>query len=1021
MPPAENSASRRSPGGRALAALAGLFALAFAAAQVLPARVFFDAPQRAAFRAECSLLRNVLVRNDMEAIWTFDGAGANGFFSETKYNLLADPDETSAIMGRDVAPGTQLVPGKFGGARRFPGRDDAFEKSGHHWKEMPAGFSVALWVKIEPAPSRQDIFSTVGSGTWGFRLDGGRIVFDATSTTGVVSTAAPFDKFGSFVHLAAVSYPERREVALYIDGALAATTRGVEMSPRHWPFSFGINSAYRVREPFHGDIDDSGVWNKSLSPSQIAKLAGARSGLVKTLSRPHHRLRLAATRAWCRAMAAVGRLALPLPQFRMRGGADAPARVSLVLAKGDARKLARRHAKARLAGNLTRKTARGVPGHLRIGGRTLEVNVSLFGRADFYPDSVRPAYFVEPREPGAEFPDAMRRIVLAPPESSGWALPLAESIVAGETGIATAPRCRTARLRVNGRDAGVYLLRDFSEAGASKAAGFDATALFDSVQSAYASRSGERLVSPESPSDGTRFALAAFFDEARFKRILARMRSQAAAIAADPACPVPARLRSSRISDTLRAVAKVWRDGRTAPNPPPAPLLESMLLGANGSASRVVEDLGFAAFSGNLAAPWSVQFESRNQSVVSGDGRIVSHPSGAPLKVEIGATLRYGGKIAAQYVLPFRVMPRDIALPSVFVWSGSWLDKAYRSDAVVEFYEAGPAKNAPDRVLVASLAGGGGVRWRGNSSFIKANRKKLLSVETDLPHGFFGGGETRKLLQINAQSDRLHVFNGLAYHLFREAPRSDGLKNSAPHTRVTELFVNGKFVGLAEWAERIDGDLTGGGGGDVFFRHAVARPRVPQMRQIRPSLAEADFEGRYRDLCALFAEPPRPGAVEKIASVLDLDNVADYQLLLDLFQNTNIGGGDFPFMEYLVLDTKANRFFHVPWDFDIVLPQTGAWLSTQSTRFLEKYDPSYPARLAARWRAWRAGAASDENLFGAFRDRCNALDGYLESEIALYENPPDPVAWIRGQRSGVENALRKQLRIMDERFGKDPD
>ena len=136
---------------------------------------------------------------------------------------------------------------------------------------------------------------------------------------------------------------------------------------------------------------------------------------------------------------------------------------------------------------------------------------------------------------------------------------------------------------------------------------------------------------------------------------------------------------------------------------------------------------------------------------------------------------------------------------------------------------------------------------------------------------------------------------GLGY---REAPRADGRKNVAPRVFKTELFVNGAYTGLAEWAERIDGDMTGEKD-DVFFRHAVARPRDPPMRQIRPPLADEDLEGRYRELCEVFSEPPSPDWREKAERMLDLDGVADYQLLLNLFQNTNIGDGNFAFMEYL--------------------------------------------------------------------------------------------------------------------------
>ena len=42
---------------------------------------------------------------------------------------------------------------------------------------------------------RQDIFATADAGQWGFRLDSGRIAFDAMLSNGVVTVSAPFGRF----------------------------------------------------------------------------------------------------------------------------------------------------------------------------------------------------------------------------------------------------------------------------------------------------------------------------------------------------------------------------------------------------------------------------------------------------------------------------------------------------------------------------------------------------------------------------------------------------------------------------------------------------------------------------------------------------------------------------------------------------------------------------------------------------------------------------------------------------------
>ena len=1005
-------ASRRSASFRRRIFCGVAFA-AFLAVQFVPPEYFFDKPQAAATRAELSLMKGILNRNAMEAIWTFDDPGARGFFSETKYLRLRPRDDPDAISMRDVAPGTETVPGKFGMARRFPGRDDSFVKSAHHWKTMPEDFSVALWAKVKPMPARQDIFATVDSGTWGFRIDSGKLYFDITTEDGVESISCPYTAFDRYAHLAAVVSTHNRMLALYIDGAEVSRVCIGKLSPKHWPFSFGINSRYRVREPFCGDLDEVGVWNRALDEDEIRRLATAGSGLVKTLSKPHHRARLVATKFAAAALGAVGRLAIPVPSLAHRDSCDKPERFALVMAKPDVRRLAKAHQKATRSGNLTRKSAIEVPAHLSTSGEIIPVFVSIFGRTDFHPGGERPALSIRPREEGRTFPGGESRIVLSPPETSGWTLPLAESMIAEETRLPIAPKCRLARFLVNGREKGLYLMRDFSCGGTAKATKFDPMELFGPIQSARVAWSGENLVTPTSLSEASKEALCAFFDEKRLKTLEKRIDGANALLAGDIRSPLPNRCRRHRLASVKRMVQYAANE-KPFPDALSSALRESLFLGRNESGYRVVENLDFETFSSNLPTGFTAKFHSARPDIVSDAGKILSRPERAPVAVDIDAEIT-GRNATIRKSLRFRVMPECIRIGSVFVWAGSLFDRTYRSDAVVSRFNPGPARPAPDATMPATLAGGGGVRYRGNSSFVKMNRKKLLNVETDVPHGFFGHGDTRKALQIDAQSDRLMLFNSLAYHVFRKAPRSDGQTNVAPEISRTELFVNGRYTGLCEWAQRIDNDLVGSPD-TVFFRHAVARPRIPQTRQIRPALKDCDFESEYRELCDDFKAPAKPGWIEKISSKLDLNNVADYQLLINLFQNTNVGDGSFMFMEYLALDLRKNLFYHVPWDFDIALPNTGMWLSSESNRLLERNDPDYMHRLARRWWQWRREEVSDEKITAKFLDLFDEIDGYLGFEIELYENPPDPEAWIENLKRTMLSRLRRQIAVMDKMF-----
>lgn len=996
---------RKRPVRWFLAAVAAVFLLP----QVLPPRFFFDGPEAYARRAEASFHGRLLRRNGMEALWTFDEPGARGWFAETKTLRTENPPDDAAVPYRDVAPGIELVPGRHGLACRFPGRDDAFVRSGHIWNGKSAGFSVALWAKLEPLPARQDLFFSSEGGAWGFRLDAGRLFFDVKAESGSVSVSCPFDRFGEWVHLAAVSDPASGRLVLYADGVPAGERPAPGFAPKDWPLAFADGSRYKVRETVHGDLDDAGVWNRALSAAEVSRIATSRHGLARLLSGPGPRLRLALARAWRDGMGALGRLAIRLPRVRGARPEDEPPLVSLYLADGAARRLARAHGRALRSGVLSKAEAKPVRGHLAVGGAVAAVRVAPFGVPTFYPESGRMAYSVVPEDPEATLPGGFRRIVLAPPETSGWAVPLAESLVAEETGLPLAPRCTPVSLRVNGRDAGAFLLRDFSLGGTAPAAGFPAKRMFGPFQGVWAAWSEERLVRPAGLSPAVADAVRTFFPGDRLDALLDRLDRRAAPLAGDARSPVSGRHRESRLA---AAAAELARLGGNPAGAADAFLREEILLGPNPSAFRVVGDLDFGTFRKNLPPGLSVRFSSRSPEWIDDEGRVLRRPADAPVRVGFEAALEDAAGNRDVRRLEFRLMPEDVRVPAVFVWTGAWHDKLWRSDAAVSFFAAGPASAEPDRTLQATVPGGGGVRWRGNSSFLKMNEKKLLSVETDAPHGLFPGSPTRKLLQINAHSDRLHLFNSLAYEIFRAAP---GGRNKAPRIVRTEIYLNGVYRGLAEWAERIDADLVGVPDA-VFFRHSVGRPRIPQTRQIRPSTADEDFEDRYRALLDLFAEEPSPGWAERVERAFDLDNAADCQLLVNLFQNTNVGAFDFPFMEYLCWNPSEDRWSHVPWDYDIALPFTGEWFASLTDRKLVRGMPGWPGRLAARWRAWRANAASDEALAAAFDRLMDGVRGYLADEIRLYDGVGDADAWIEEEAAHFRAMLLEEAKLLDETF-----
>ena len=957
------------------AVLSVAFAVAFAVANLASPRVLFVRPERALARASANLRTAVLSRGGIVALWTFDDPDPAAW--------TPSPGEPGTNPPPVAAPGTASVPGRFGSARRFYGDEDCWMRQEREWRSMPAGFSVTLWVRLRRFPVRQDIFATADAGQWGFRLDSGRIAFDATLSNGVVTVSAPFGRFREWTHLAAVSNPDTGTLSLWMDGEPAATIPAPGVAPRAWPFAFGSASCFKTRFPLCGDVDDAAVWSRPLRPDEIRRIARSGKSIAELFSSRRERCRVASARAHRDAFAALARLAVSCPVLRRISAEDRPETVSLVLGKAAARHLARAHARSRKSGCLV-SSARPVEGFFTQEGRTVRCLVSLHGSSSFYADSRRMSFSIVAAEPGAPLPGGTRRLVLAPPEGSGWAFPLAASILAEETGLPLAPACHTASVRLNGRSLGVYLARDFSLAGASpfSAAIFRAHRSRGKGQSSHVTISARRLAAPESLSPAVAAAAAAFLGPERAARAEARLRDRFAAVLSDTRSPVhPSLVRAAleKASSALR------RAGADSPAAAVVPLREELLLGANSSAFRVCDDLDFARFSRNLAPGLSAEFRSLDPAFLSDSGRVLTRPDSEPCEVGAEAVVRDASGGEATFRLRFRIMPRTFGVPAVFLWCGSEADKIRRTDAAVAFFSAGEVRSEPDLILSATGPSGGGIRWRGNTSY-KLHRKKLFGFKTDFPHGLFGSGPTCAAAMLNGFTDRVFLGNRAAFGLFRAMPQPEGRPtNVASRVVLAETFVNGVYYGLGEFAERIDWDLPGLAPGDVIFRHARVSPYAPAISAARPKPREGDFDEPLRAAEALFAEPSvAPDWAARAESVVDADNLADFELLTALMENLNGLGTALLFDEIPVWRPSDGKFRFVPWDFDGALRGRPEWVSfTVDDAFLER-DPAHRIRLARRWRDLRAGPWSDEAL-GAFVDSL-----FLEAAPAMVS---DYVAW----------------------------
>ncbi len=989
--PRPGSQSPRQRGaGRRRRAFAAVSVLALSAATLWlatrPEEWFHDEPRAAADRRAGRFFSAAFSRNPgLVALWTFDERDAGGWFSD---DVRARSEGKSSCPA--AHPGTTLVPGRHGSARRFSG-SDSFIDSGRHWSSKNGPFSIVGWLRIKPRPARQDVLCTCDAFPWGLRIEGGDVCFDWLDAHGerrVLRAAFPRNKW---THVALVASPgPGGSLRLFVGGRQVASADAGDFRAASMQLAFGLASRFQIRDPLRGEVDDFAVFSTALSAADIRRIESSRHSLAALLAGPAQTRKLALARASAALRSRLGALLHPGRRASPDAGVPDAMRVSLRLATGELRRLLRSHAAARRSDGVADSTARPADGFVSIAGRIVRCRVSLHGTPNFCADSPRPSFLLVPGDPGETFPGGERALVLSPPESCGGLYVLGASLVARKTGLLAAPNCEPAALFLNGLSRGLYLARDFTRAFA--VAGLEARPEDNdgANRSIRAATSQRAVAAPEAWSDTVRSVARCFLTPQDRAAIGDRLILEARRFAEDSLSPLPPRRRSA----LLLSAAEAWN--AIPPGPPDAasaPLEATLFAGPAGTPERLESDipLGRATAMASAVRPDSLRFRSSRPDVIADDGSLLSRPDSKPLEVPVTATYRDDSGAERTETLLFRVAPRESGLPALCVWSGPLLDKLRASDAAAEWRD--PDTEKPVRFRLATDAGGGGLRQRGNSSF-KTGRKSLW-LKTDAPFEIFGedAAASRALVVAGGVSDPLCLGNSLAFGLFRDWERTDGGTNVAPQVVRAELFVNGRYAGLREIVQRPDRALPGSADA-VFFRHVSTAPQIPYMRPSHaPSRksedAALDSWSRLHELldeAAAVSTAPQlaPNAAGAgrdwqgtMESLLDRASAADLYLLSDLLGNVNGYPRCLPFDEIMRFRPAVGRFDFVPWDFDLILRDGERSSAYASDRLFFARLDGWRDRVAARWRLLRAGPCSDAALTDRFQSLLDETDGWL--------------------------------------------
>lgn len=955
---------------RRIQALVALLLLGALAGAFFADAFWFEWPDQGVVLAERMIRRHLRKRHQVEFLMTFDEPGAHEWVSRQD----------------GLSVGVEAVPGRLGWGRRFSGTRWSTIQTPVDWGALGTNLSVSIWIRPAPPSDTQDILFTSAWGRRaGLRIESGQMTWYVPKSSVEQKISYPFSRWDEFVHIVAVTDADAGQARLYENGRLMAEgpIAGVDR-PRH-NIQFGASRWYSARAPLNAVVDETILWNRALSGPEIRRLSGARRpGLALLAPVQYWQWKLAT--GWA---AAARRLLKYIDYFNPRvfqghpRAAELP-ELHLALSKRDKRHFNQGHFQSRLSGRRTAGAAAFRRIELVADGKAFPGELALDGNDISYGKSSRRSFILETADPVW---DGLRHVRLAPPEDLGWIAPLLDGRIAAELNL-KAVQNGLCRLFINGRFEGIYYYEDDAHRGVDPHAGprFLRGPSMPSYWPFVFEFPFRDIPAPRGPP---REGLPLSAD--RLHALHDQLAAEAAPLlGSDIRAPFSRRELAYRLRRMRGQLVKHW-----IPGPAPARAIQAveyltpfMVLGGNPAPMYIRENLDLDVFASNhLSIAWS----SSNPGVLDSSGR-VRLPDG-DLPVGVTLTARIGdGETTAERPLEFRVMPRQPRIPALMIYVNEPLQKSRRVDCRIERYGDNPFDPTRYRAFQGKR---GGVKFRGNTSFWQTNqrpagtdparRKMSLSIRFEDAHRLLNNTPTEHLYLGNGYIDITLLHNRLAWDLYK-ATATPGAPRFAPDLEWAEVFVNGHYQGLYECGTRIDRHLLGWDSAEpepddaVLYKFVGAgnnfgRPNTDALAQKIPARGQGLRLDPYFHLVDLVRSAPPDLFAGQSGQMVDVDAVMDWQLLLNLTENTEGSHANV----YLAGPRPPGRLFFIPWDYDKTFAPGGpTWFSNALTARLWKDHPDYRQRIVARWQELRQGPWREAAILDMIARAEGHLEGYIE-------------------------------------------
>lgn len=947
---------------------AGVALLAICRSDVL----LFEAPARLADQTRNGIGRRLRKYHNLRFLVTFDEAKPREWIHRQPTH----------------APGTEIVAGRIGRARRFNGNQYTYMETAVPWSDLGDRYSLAIWAKLKQTKSPQTIwYANYDQRETGFQLRDGHMRFHIPDGDGGGQTLSyPFTAYGRFVHLAAVVEGPGGKAHLYENGVLKASCPLEKISLPHQNMEFGKWRWYAVTEPLHGSLDEAAAWNCALSPRAIKNAARARLSLpVKKTPILYGLWRL--LEAHRNAPAIVLKMLDRFNPFLHEGKLTAnglPA-INLLFSPRDSRHFIHGHDLSLAAGRRIKDAARSRRIIAQYAEQTVDAELCLAGSDTHYAPTKRAGYILQ-LPPDAPF-QGSSHIRLIPPEAmADNLLELAAASAPSTNGNINLPLCR---LHINGLPKGVYYYEPFE---ISKRPRPPASTLFMEPLSP-----GDWSLLFRPPAAGQAPAAPLWPDTS--ENLKSRLRELQNLLSHDRFHPWSRREWSWRIR----------RATQDLPTCPPLPTATA-LLGDNPAPEYILADLDVAALSTH---GWTLH--SSRPDIIATDGRVIRPGTIAPIAVTL--TLHSAEQPAAPPLAEFnfRVMPRQRSWPAIFISCTEPPAYNRRVDFQATFY-ATNQDNAPLR-LSGGQATSGGLKYRGNTSYWRG-RKKPFSLRFDESAQLIGQRASRYLYLLNGYVDVTKLRNKLAYDFFRDWGTPENPRH-APEIGWAEVFVNGQYLGIYEMCTRVDGDMLDYASdpldpGAVLYkmryeRMLFALPQTSSFDQAFPRPNQERRDAPLQELVAFTSQTDTPEFVRDIGKHLDIANAIDFLLLLNFSGNMDGRTTNF----YLSRGGHPGaRFFFIPWDYDHTFNEHRPWLSNHLFDRLRDESPDFMEQVRARWQQLRANEVSNEAIDQRIQTMAAQIADIMPWEIL--QEPGAPT--FEENIEELRKATRRNAETLDHRL-----